>query len=413
MARQKRRIEYAYELARVNLERTRAELLSIPNFDERLANEQLPQLPDIDLSADMPLYPTRTNPNGIFASRSDYERTLRSLDRINRAAGSAYTNVSLGTPEGLTTTLLTTFVMNDDTGDVIQSEFMRRESNLARRRENARRRKKLKEAGIEMVQVPVFRTDPITGEREQVYTESGHKLTVWYPATPSAEDRYFYLTQQEDLRMLQPDIPADAAIEMWGDVVPLEEQTQRRMTPKQIMRSQQSDYEDALKVEGYFANMQMMLDGVIPEEIMSWIDPMLDRIQNLTPTQMYEIYQAMAGRGKYAGMEDISELIFKLDWLYSEIGDSTYTKLKTLVDVLSKRIAPIVNKMEGVNEGQEIYPLIGEKVVDYTPWDFMQETLGDYIGESHFKTLYDAAKKAGRVKGITFDQLRSYRGRAN
>lgn len=410
MARRKRRIEYAYELAQINLERSRAELLSIPGFDARLADEQLPQLPDIDLSADMPLYPSRSNPNGVFASRSDYERTLRYLDRINRAASASYSSQSLGTPEGIATTLLTTFVMNDDTGDVIQSEFMRRESALVTRRENERRLKRLKEAGIQMKQTPVMRRNE-SGELEQVWTESGHRLMQWVPTTPDSERKYFYITQQEDLRMIQPQIPADAVVEMWGDVVAAQETDKRHFTPKQIANSQMPDYQQALKIEGYFANMQMMLDAVIPDEIMGWIDPVLDRIQNLTPSQMYEIYQAMAGRGAYAGLEDVSELVFKLDWLYLEIDTSTSGKMRTLVDVLTNRIMPIINKMEGVNDGQEIYPLIGEKVVDYSPWDWMDETLGEHMGESNFLDLYEAARKAGRAKGVTFDQLRSYRGR--
>ena len=405
MARRKRRIEYAYELAQINLERSREELLSIPGFDARLADEQLPQLPDIDLSADMPLYPSRSNPNGVFASRSDYERTLRYLDRINRAASASYSNPSLGTPEGIATTLLTSFIMNDDTGDVIQSEFMRRESALITRRENARRLQELRDAGIEMVQVPVYNLNRDTGELEQIWTESGHKLMQWVPATPESQRRYFYLTRQsKDLTMIQPPIPQDAVIDMWGDVVPAQVTTEKRYTPEQVAKAQQRDKQQEISTWGYFANMQSVIDDVLPSVISEKFDPVFNQLLQEPFEVQQQVYELLSGKGRYAYMSDTVADIMDFDYFYRGISTSAAVKLATLYDVFRNRVVPLLSR--DVNMGEETYTADDFEEM----YDEDSEVLSQ--GQNIFER-YQALKSQGKTHGISLSSFIKYKGRAN
>lgn len=398
MAR-KRRIEYAYELAQLNIERTRQELSQVPDFDSRLISSLVPELPNIDFVSELPLYPTESNPNGIFASRADYERTLRYLDRINRAASSSYGSGL--TPSGVEQTMLTSFTINENNGDVIQSEFMRRESQYAVQRENKRRLQALRDAGVEMTKTPVYRLNEETGELSQVYTQSGHALYQWVPATPEAQRRYWYAAKQNaQISMIQPEIPDDAVVVMWGDVVPAQRSHERVFTPKEIARQTQQDYQDALKVEGYFANMQEILDTVLPSGMSQSLDPIFEQIQRESPEKMYEIYQAMAGKGRYSDLDDATDYIVDLDWLYRGIDSSTANKMLALFDVMQTRVVPLLSDY--------VYVPFYESAEDFE--EMFEEDIPALAEGDNIFTRYQTMKREGNLKGISYDQLRSFRG---
>lgn len=387
MAR-KRRIEYAYELAQLNIERTRQELSQVPDFDSRLISSLVPELPKIDFP-NLPLYPTVKHPKGIFASRADYERTLRYLDRINRAASSSYGS-------GSEQTMLTSFATN---GDTLQSEFMRRESQYAVQRENKRRLQALHDEGIEMTRTPVYRFNEETGEYTQVYTESRHPLYQWVPATPEAQRRYLFATRQNaQIGMIQPEIPEDAVVVMWGDVVPAQHSQGRTFKPKEIARQTQQDYQDALRVEGYFANMQEVIDTVLPDYVSDELDRVFEAIQKESPERMYEIYRAMAGKGKYKGLYNENEpsvTIMTLDYLYPDLGLTP-----------SKNVQLLINNLNNI-----VLPMLSEKIApigELEDAELTQEEMQD-LENGNFLSIYQRIK-GGRGHGITYQMLRSYRG---
>lgn len=389
MAR-KRRIEYAYELAQLNIERTRQELSQVPDLDSRLISTLVPELPKIDFP-NLPLYPTVKHPKGIFASRADYERTLRYLDRINRAASSSYGS-------GSEQTMLTSFATN---GDTLQSEFMRRESQYAVQRENKRRLQALKDAGVEMIRTPVYHHNDETGKLSQVYTKSGHALYQWVPATPDAQRRYWYATKHNaQMSMIQPEIPEDAVVVMWGDVVPAQSSQERVFTPKEIARQTQQDYQDALKVEGYFANMQEILDTVLPSGMSQSLDPIFEQIQKESPEKMYEIYQAMAGKGRYSDLDDATDYIVDLDWLYRGTDSSTANKMLALFDVMQTRVVPLLSDY--------VYVPFYESAEDFE--EIFEEDIPALAEGDNIFTRYQTMKREGNLKGISYDQLRSFRG---
>ncbi len=398
MAKAKRRIEYAYELAQINLERARMTLSQVPDFDSRLMDDVLPTLPDIDFASNLPLYPTAANPVGIFASRRDYEQTLRYIDRINRDASASYSGEAL-TPLDVERTSLTSFYINEDTGEVVQSEFMRRESQYLRRRENQRRIAALKEMGIEMVRTPAYTYDAETGEMVPVRDSSGHVVTVYSTATPSAEQRMFYaLKRENNLRPLQPELPDGAFTIQWGDIKQIGEVPEFIADPKRVAKSMQEDYKRMMQTHIYFANMQEILDAVLPSPVSDRLDPVFEQIMRESPERMYEIYQAMAGRGEYTGLEDVNEFIVDLEWLYTGISSDTTDKMVALFNALESRILPMLS-----NKDIEL-PYI-ESADDFD--ELISESLSE-VGDIY--ATYRELKKAGTVKGVTYDMVKAQRG---
>lgn len=394
MAR-KRRIEYAYELAQLNIERTRQELSQVPDFDSRLISSLVPELPNIDFVSELPLYPTESNPNGIFASRADYERTLRYLDRINRAASSSYGSGL--TPSGVEQTMLTSFTINENNGDVIQSEFMRRESQYAVQRENKRRLQALRDAGVEMTKTPVYRLNEETGELSQVYTDSGHPLYQWVPATPEAQRRYWYAAKQNaQISMIQPEIPEDAVVVMWGDVVPAQRSHERVFTPKEIATRTQQDKAEYTRSMGYFANLQAVLDDVMPSAISDKFDPIFDQILQEPLEVQRDIYNLLEGRGRYAD-EDTYPLaeIMDFDYFYRSITTSAATKLTQLYSLFRDRVIPKLSKhidMDEVYSAEEFEAMFeGESEV-------MRE------GQNIFER-YQFLKQQGKTHGVSLAQF--------
>lgn len=398
MAKAKRRIEYAYELAQINIERARMTLSQVPDFDSRLMAVVLPTLPDIDFASNLPLYPTAANPVGIFASRRDYEQTLRYIDRINRDASASYSGEAL-TPLDVERTSLTSFYINEDTGEVVQSEFMRRESQYLRRRENKRRIAALKEMGIEMVRIPAYTYDDETGDMVPVRDSSGHVVTVYSPATPSAEQRMFYaLKRENNLRPIQPELPEGAFTIQWGDVKQIGEVPEFIADPKRVAKSLQEDYKQMMQTHIYFANMQEILDAVLPSPVSDKLDPVFEQIMMESPERMYEIYQALAGRGEYTGLEDVNEYIVDLEWLYTGISSGTPVKMVALFNALESRVLPMLS-----NKDIEL-PYI-ESVDDFD--ELITESLSE-VGDIY--ATYREMKKAGTVKGVTYDMVKAQRG---
>lgn len=385
----KRRIESAFEQAERNLQIARQELIN-RGFDARLADEMLPQLPDIDFRGNLPLV-SSTGARSVFASKKDMDTVERYLDRINTDITSALDGGNIADA------LMLSFV--SDEGET-QSRFMQREESYAFRREQSRRLAALKEQGIEMVQTPVYRINSETGELEQVWTESRHRMMQWVPATPAAERKLNAATrQQANLRPLNPETPDDAVIDMWGDIVPAT-RTQFKPTSQQIARSMQQDYQDALKIEGYFANMKEILDVVLPSGMSDTLDPVFEQIMRESPQRMYEIYQAMAGRGKYSDLDDATEFIVDLDWIYSDLGTNTAGKMYALFNVMQSRVLPLLSEyidmpvMGSADEFEEMFAA-----------DIPALAEGDSI-----LAHYQARRSEGLASGIPFSQLRDYRG---
>ena len=399
MAR-KRRIEYAYELAQINIERTRKDLSQVPDFDSRLISELVPEIPNIDFDSALPLYPTATNPTGIFASRADYERTLRYLDRINRAAATSFSNGL--TPSGVEQTMLTSFSINDDTGDVIQSAFMRRESQYAVQRENKRRLQALKDAGVEMVKTPVYRLNTETGELTQVRNESGHPVYQWVPATPEAQRRYWYVAKQNaQISMIQPEIPDDAVVVMWGDVVPAQRSRERSFSPKDIAKLTQSDKEAFNRSMGYFANLQGVIDDVMPSDISDMFDPVFDQILQEPFEVQMDIYNLLSGKGQYA--EESFDLvdIMDFDFFYRGITTSAAQKLTQLYSIFRDKVIPKLSKQIDMKEM-------------YSAEDFesMFEGESEVLREGqNIYERYQFLKQQGKTHGISLASIVNVRKR--
>lgn len=385
-------------LAKENISRLRSQMLSMPNFDARLVDSLLPELPAIDVLSDeakaLSLYThsytdskgIEHDVSGVFMSRSDYENTLAYLERINREASLAFADQP---------STLTSFVQADSG---IETEFMARETQFYVQRQNAHRRKKLEEEGIHMVQVPVYHMNE-DGDLVQSYTPSGRKLMQWVAATPNQQAEYKRLiTEQQDLRIMQPVIPEGSYITQFGDLVAAEDTEARHYSPRKLAQSVTSDYLDALRVEGYFANMQEVIDTVLPDTMSDEIDRVFEAIQRESPERMYEIYQAMAGRGKYKGMYDEDNpamTVMTLDYLYPDIGKSPTENVQLLINNLNSVVIPMLS--------ESIDPIGDVEDTELSIEELQEMEGGSFLG------IYQRVK-GGRGHGITYPMLRSYRG---
>lgn len=386
-------------LAKENISRLRSQMLSLPNFDARLVDSLLPELPTIDVLSEearaLSLYThsytdskgIEHDVSGVFMSRSDYENTLAYLERINREAALAFADQP---------STLTSFVQADSG---IETEFMARETQYYVQRQNSRRRKKLEEEGIHMVQVPVYHMNE-DGDLVQSYTPSGRKLMQWVAETPNQQAQYTrMITEQQDLRVMQPVIPEGSYITQFGDLKQAETTGTRHYSARKIAQSLTSDYLDALRVEGYFANMQEVVDTVLPDYMSDELDRLFEAIQQESPERMQEIYRAMAGKGEYSGLYNEDEptiTIMTLDYLYPDIGLSPFKNVQLLVNNLNNIVLPMLSReIEPIGELQET--------------ELSIEEMHDMEG-GNFAGIYQRIK-GGRGHGITYPMLRSYRGR--
>lgn len=282
-----RRIEIAYEQAQRNLADMAEALVSLPNVDSELAGMLLPDLPEINLDA-----PTLYGESGMFRSKQDYEMTLRYLDRINRAASETWSKAGNAQPEDSTT--LTSLHVTPS-GE-LESEFMRREASLYRQRENKRRVEALANMGVQMKQVPVYKENE-DGTITTLYSENRHPVMMWVPATGDSANRYRELAIDNNVAILNPDVPKNAIVDVVGDLKPASDFIGRRVTRERIRTNVTRDYYTDVQTSLYFGNIDAILTETVGTAATERIRRITDTILEQTPSIRYEIYQNMREEG--------------------------------------------------------------------------------------------------------------------
>lgn len=297
-ARNKRRIEVAYEQAQENLELAIEALQAMPNVDTTLARQLLPSLPDIDMGVS-----TLYGSGGMFATRADYERTLRYLDRINRAASSQWTKS--GNLEADEPTTLTSFRVTPS-GE-LESEFMRRESSMFRRRENRQRVKALEEMGIKMVQVPVY-VEQEDGSITTLYSESRHPVTMWVPATGDSANKYREAMTDSGRAVFNPEVPDNAIVNVVGDLKDARSFTGRRVSQQRLQASLIADKTLDIQTTRYFTNIEHVLTGSVGDAVSERITNIISAILKQQPRIRHRIFKAMRDEGTLEQIDIFSHM---------------------------------------------------------------------------------------------------------
>lgn len=294
----KRRIEVAYEQAQENLELATEALQAMPNVDSALARQLLPSLPDLDLDAG-----TLYGSDGMFATRADYERTLRYLDRINRAASSQWSKS--GNLEADEPTTITSFRVTPS-GE-LESEFMRRESSLFRRRENKQRVKALEEMGIKMKQVPVY-VEQADGSITTLYSENRHPVTMWVPATGDSANKYREVMTDSGRAVFNPEVPDNAIVDVVGDLKEARSFTGRRVSQQRLQASLIADKTLDIQTTRYFNNISNVLTGSVGDMVSERITNIIFAILKQQPRIRDRIFKAMRDEGTLEQIDIFSHM---------------------------------------------------------------------------------------------------------
>lgn len=383
-----RRIERAYEKAIENKELLKAALNAVPGIDAKMVDAILPFIPELNLDEDKKLY----GAGGIFRTRADYERNLRYLDRLNRAIGSEWTGRGTTTFEDILPTQVTSFYVSD--GDVY-TEFQRREQSLAERNRNRENIQRLKDMGINMVKVPVYKLDEEIGELTTLYDDSRHAVMQYVPETPSMQRDYHYAIQRmSTLEVVNPDTPEGSIVMMHGDVVPASKRKKRKRESVQTMIAQSlnKDKSSMDKTELYFRNMKAVIDTTLPDSISSKFDEVFDQILEEDYETMDDIYRYISGETG----DDIADL----DFLYLGNFTSTSSKINHIYNVFREGVVPRLSAKVNM-----------EEVSTAEQWeDILASETPSLVNGQNIYSEYQNKKLVGKASSVTMEELKQLRG---
>ena len=295
-------------------------------YTTRQLEGALPKLGDISVGDDL------STLGSAFANRNEFKREISYLKRITESESTRVgTKYSPMTYEAQGT--LTAGRVDPATGEVV-TQFMERERALAKRRANDAALRLIREAGIEMVRVPVM-----DDQGKQVTDEWRHKVFTYVPATPANERELRNLEEKNPAAQYVPSEAASQGYVMkFGDLVRLGEISGRRMSPRRIYESLHTDRINDMKNRLYFANYQNIIDMTISGPLGDEISGYIDDIQRLDYPRRYQIYRLIEKSGaQYA----------QIDYLYDDVMSPTNVKMARMVRAWRNEIMPQVRRMLG------------------------------------------------------------------
>lgn len=260
-----------------------------------------------------------------FVTRADFNREKSRLRRIARAEGEKpRRNVVSIAPDNANP--LTSFYL-DESGNIEESQYMRRESSFVRQQETRRRVAALREQGINMVRKPLL--NPETGK--PIYDENRHKVTVLMPETPQQEEQYRATIQRQRDMSIDNITPRAGEVEMWGDMRTVPEFRERQMTPEQLRQAVLVDAYTARRDKVYFENYKALIDTTMPTGISDEIDKYIDKIMELAPSRQKAIYEMINDNMDDAGT---------IEYLYFDMAQTLPAKMLSVVNFWRTKVAP-------------------------------------------------------------------------
>lgn len=279
-------------------------------FSESYARDLLPTISQYSTA-------TVSQLQSAFTNRREFEREKSYLNRIIKAGeGAPRKGVVSIAPDNANQ--LTSFYTEN--GQIVESQFMRKERSLISRLETQKAVKEYKELGVEFVKTPVL--NPDTGK--PMYDENRHKIYTYVPKTPAMQAKYeSILEKRPSLIVGSEDLPKDVHVDMWGDIVPLRGHRKRKKTSKEIARNVFSDTLLAESTQRYFDNYKDIIETVLPSSVTKRITPYLDKISSLSPDKQYKVYRII---------NDNENVVGTLDFLYWESGLDLARSMIDIID---------------------------------------------------------------------------------
>lgn len=328
-------------------------------LSEDAARSLLPFIPEWDAA-------TTNFLHGEFLTRADFEREKSRLNRIAKA-GEAVPRKGVVSIAPDNANQLTSFYI-DSNGNILESQYMRRETSLVRTMQNNRRLRELAEHGIEFERHEVY-----TSEGKRLYDENRHVVTVLMPKTPNMAYKYRDIIQrQPHLTLEQAEIPelpegTDTMVNWLGDWTPVGsgatpwgeldirsemEQSRRRRNSERIAGAVLIDEHTAMTTGLYFDNYKDIADTVLPKDIADEIGDYIDRIRSLPPSEQWEFYKRISSDEDVAG---------SIEFLYLDTTMALPSKVRKILGYWREHIRPrlAMGKMEAP-EPEEIEDSLNE-----------------------------------------------------
>ena len=330
----------------------RAETLVNKAFTSLTEDAGLPQDIASGLLPELEWYDSATvdSLHDSFSTRADFEREKSRLKRIIAAGeGKPRKNVVSIAPDNANQ--LTSFYI-DDNGEIVGSQWERKELNLITRMENQRRVKRLEEQGVRMQRLELF-----DAEGKPMYDMDRHRMTVLVPETPSQMDKYRdIISSHPDRAVMNVNVPDNAMISLWGDNVPIKSLSRHKMTPKAMARSVEVDRRAAESLGAYFDNYRTIIDTTMPTRISDELDNYLDRIGELPPQEQAKIYDRISEYGNEVGT---------IEYLYYDSALGLPAKMLTIINFWRSEIAPELGVKEWKNQPKAEAPMIDEALEEF------------------------------------------------
>lgn len=351
----------------------------VPEF---VADEVVPELPEIGDVSEMSVAELRA----AFVSRSDFDRTIRYMARLQREGRK---DVQTDSSKGVTQLgyygNLT--AVKGDLNEEFEGVQLRYERKLLERNRMAESLRRLESMGIQMEKVPIEKSDPVSGVTTTAYSESRHPLYTYVPS--NIESLYAYreaIARNESLAILPPeDTPEHAYVTELGSTREVR-QRPRRMSPSQVAANIGVDTISDLRTSAYFENYSAVAFTTLPDEIASEIISYTDRIMQLSPQRRKEVYEMIADNPDDAGT---------IEYMYLDRSGTLSSKMKTILGFWRSKVAPMID-MEAKDE---------------TDMGYIDEVLErEGYNSTNAKNIYDEyqrRKRAGDALSMTFEDIRN------
>lgn len=349
---------------------------------EWFAKDVVPALPEMEVE-NMTVEDLRVE----FATRDDYNRMLRYMERLQRESKKeVHTNDSKNVKQMGEYGTLT--AIKGDTTEGFEGLQVRRERGYieqARQRESLRR---LESQGVTMERVPIMKVDPETGEATQAYSSSRHPLYTYVPSTMEDLQRYRELiNRNESLAILPPDadeLPEIAQVEQLGSYRPVRSRS-RRMTGRDVAARVTSDTVADMRTTTYFENYALIAEAVLPDTIAGEIRAYVDKIESMSPSRRKQVYEMIADTPDDAG---------SLDYLYHDMSASISTQVTNILKFWREKVAPEIG-MKAPSETE-----VSSISVELEREGYMPDS-----GQALYDE-YQRRKSKGKVSTFTFEDMR-------
>lgn len=358
------------------------ESMTAQGVPESIAKNVVPELPELKGISEMSVKSLQAQ----FVSRSDFDRTIRYMGRLQREGRKdVQTDSSKGVTQlGYYGNL--TAVKGDLTED-FEGVQLRYERKLLERNRMAETLRRLESMGIQMEKVPIEKSDPVSSVTTQAYSESRHPLYTYVPS--NIESLYAYreaIARNESLAILPPeDTPEYAYVTELGSTREVR-QRPRRMTPSQVASNIGVDTISDMRTSAYFENYSAVAFTTLPDEIASEIISYTDRIMQLTPQKRKEVYEMIADSPDDAGT---------IEYMYLDRSGTMSSKMKTILGFWRSKVAPMIDM----------------KAKDENDMGYIEEVLErEGYNSTNAKNIYDEyqrRKKSGDALSVTFEDMKN------